>query len=339
MVLQRVGERRAALGGSWRQPSYKYRDFDAGEPFDRLPDYGFRCAKYRDPAPAAVFEPIARPERDGNKETPADDATFRAWTNAYAYDPLPLNARLEESDDTAEHYRAERVSFRAAYGDERVSAWLFLPKGAVAPFQTVVFYPPSGANFDTSSRPWGDDQTVQFVMRSGRALLLPVYKGTFERIEPLPKGPNAARRQAVERAQDMRRAIDWLQTRKDIDTAKVAFYGISMGCREGTAPVALEPRLRTAVLAYCGIPIVRQADGTDPLDFAPRIKIPVLLLEARDDFTYPYMTSQLPFFRLLGAPEKDKKMVLRDGGHIATFPPEILRVILDWLDRYLGPVR
>ena len=84
---------------------------------------------------------------------------------------------------------------------------------------------------------------------------------------------------------------------------------------------------------------MRQPDGTDPLDFAPRIKIPVLLLEGRDDFTFPYSTSQLPLFHLLGSGEKDKKMVLRDGGHIVVFPPETFREILDWLDRYLGPVK
>ena len=91
----------------------------------------------------------------------------------------------------------------------------------------------------------------------------------------------------------MRRAIDYLETRSDIDSGKLAFHGISMGCREGTVAVALEPRFRTAILAYCGIPDVRYP-GIDPLDFVPRIKIPFLLLEGREDFTFPYETSQRP---------------------------------------------
>jgi hypothetical protein len=64
----------------------------------------------------------------------------------------------------------------------------------------------------------------------------------------------------------------------------------------------------------------------------------VLLLEGREDFACPYTTSQLPLFHLLGAPEKDKKMVLHAGGHIGTYAPETIREMLNWFDRYLGPV-
>jgi hypothetical protein len=40
-------------------------------------------------------------------------------------------------------------------------------------------------------------------------------------------------------------------------------------------------------------------------------------------------------FRYLGAPEKDKRHVVLEAGHV---PPTItvLKEILDWLDHYLG---
>ncbi|HEY1495702.1 MAG TPA: hypothetical protein VGF49_14215, partial [Candidatus Solibacter sp.] len=95
---------------------------------------------------------------------------------------------------------------------------------------------------------------------------------------------------------------------------------------------------RAALLVSCGIPISRYPDGTDPLDFAPRFKVPVLLMNGREDFTFPYTTSQLPLFQMLGTPEKDKKLMMHEGGHISDFTPEMLRAALDWLDRYLGPV-
>jgi dienelactone hydrolase len=143
----------------------------------------------------------------------------------------------------------------------------------------------------------------------------------------------------IQRSQDLGRSIDYLETRKDIDGPKLAYYGYSSGCLEGVVMVPMEPRFRAAVLVHCGIPAVREPDGTDLLDFAPRLRAPVLLMEAREDFAFPYTTSQLPLFHLLGAPEKDKKMVLHEGGHIGTFSPETLREMLNWLDRYLGPVR
>ena len=43
--------------------------------------------------------------------------------------------------------RKETVSFAAAYGGERVLAYLFLPRGAEPPYQTVVWYPGDDAFF------------------------------------------------------------------------------------------------------------------------------------------------------------------------------------------------
>ena len=39
-----------------------------------------------------------------------------------------------------------------------------------------------------------------------------------------------------------------------------------------------------------------------------------------------------------GTPERDKKHVIFETGHDLPRPDEI-REILDWLDKYLGPVR
>ena len=83
--------------------------------------------------------------------------------------------------------------------------------------------------------------------------------------------------------------------------------------------------------------MVKQPAEVDPWNFASHVRIPVLMLNGRDDFTNPLEVSYLPLFRLLGTP--DKKHVLHDGGHvnIAT-RPELIKEALDWLDRYLGSV-
>jgi hypothetical protein len=66
------------------------------------------------------------------------------------------------------------------------------------------------------------------------------------------------------------------------------------------------------------------------------------MLGARSDFGSPLETSQRPMFGLLGAPEKDKRLSLREGGHAPSDPEAVMAVIketLDWFDRYLGPVK
>jgi hypothetical protein len=64
----------------------------------------------------------------------------------------------------------------------------------------------------------------------------------------------------------------------------------------------------------------------------------MLLINGRDDFLFPLEISQRPLLALLGTPEKDKKLVLLDGGHIVPRSKDIIRETLDWFDRYLGPV-
>ena len=66
-----------------------------------------------------------------------------------------------------------------------MDVYLFLPKNASPPYQTVVFFPGSGAlRIRSSNAPQSFFQGLpafDFIIRSGRAVLFPVYKSTFER--------------------------------------------------------------------------------------------------------------------------------------------------------------
>jgi hypothetical protein len=63
------------------------------------------------------------------------------------------------------------------------------------------------------------------------------------------------------------------------------------------------------------------------------------MIGGRYDFIQPLETNQMPLFRLLGASEKDKRLALFDTGHVVWPGPEMIKEVLDWLDRYLGPVK
>jgi len=140
-------------------------------------------------------------------------------------------------------------------------------------------------------------------------------------------------------SKDLGRSLDYLETRPDIDRKKLAFYGMSLGAIDGIVLVALEDRFQTAVLLSGGFRFLRVPPEIEPINFAPRIKIPTLLLGGRQDLAHPLETAQKPFFQLLGTPEKDKRHYVFEGGHIAPRIEPIIKEILDWLDRYLGPVR
>jgi eukaryotic-like serine/threonine-protein kinase len=94
-----------------------------------------------------------------------------------------LDAKVESSDDSSPYWRRERISFKAAYNNERVIAFLYLPKNVSPPYQTVVHFPGSEAKlFHTFTDV--NLFNLDFLMKSGRAVLFPIYKGTYERITP-----------------------------------------------------------------------------------------------------------------------------------------------------------
>jgi formylglycine-generating enzyme required for sulfatase activity/predicted Ser/Thr protein kinase len=332
------GGHRYSLGGAWNDPTYFYHGPEKVRPWDRSAMLGFRCARYTAPPAAETLAPVEYGTfaRDYSREKPVDDEVFSAYRSLYAYDRTPLDARVDATDDSAPYWRRETVSFKAAYGEERVPAYLYLPKAKPPPYQVVVYFPPSSAVVLRSSADVGVRE-FSFLIRSGRAVLFPVYKGTYERRLPRGAGgPNVYRDLTIQWYKDLARSLDYVETRNDLRADRIGFYGLSMGARAGILCAALERRLRAVVLVAGGLSTVDEQGEIDPLNFAPRITAPVLLIAGRDDFRNPLELSQKPLMRLLGS--KDKRHYVFEGGHVPPRWQEVARETLDWLDRYLGPV-
>ncbi len=328
---------RYILGGGWDEPSYRYRETDARSPWERRPTSGVRLVKNLGPVDEAAAAPVARVYGDPKSVVPVSDELFDVYRRFYIYDRTPLNARVDGVDDTSPHWRKETVSFDAAYSGERVPAILFLPKNAAPPYQTIVLFPSAYARLTVSSQNL-DYSFFDFIIRSGRALLYPVYKGTFERRRPGPVPTGTARRDLhVQWGKDFFRAVDYLETRKDINMQKLGYYSLSMGAYFGPIPVSLEPRIKTAVFAAGGLRF-NYPPEIQPANFAPRVKVPVLLINGRDDFQVP-MESQLRLLELMGTPSEHKRHVPLDGGHVPNDMRGLIREVLDWFDKYLGAVR
>jgi eukaryotic-like serine/threonine-protein kinase len=75
----------------------------------------------------------------------------------------------------------------------------------------------------------------------------------------------------------------------------------------------------------------------DDVNFVPRVRVPVLMINGRYDFSYTF-DGQTAMFRLLGTPNEHKRHAIFEAGHIPS-RADIIRETLAWLDRYLGPVK
>ena len=342
-----LGGQRLILGGPWSEPRYMFSQVDAKSPFDRSATNGFRCVRDDDAeaVPDDLKRPVEREFRDYTKEQPVNDETFRIYKSMFAYDRTDLNARIESVDDSSPYWIEEKIIFSAAYGDERIIALLYQPKQTVPPFQTVVYFPGSGALRATSLEDLRGMGQISPIIRSGRAVLYPAYQGMYERSEPSDEtlGLRGRRDQVIMWARDLGRSVDYLESREDIRHDQLAYYGHSLGAGRGPVLLSAEGRLEAAVFLNGGM--ILSPKGTyhlpevDPFNFVSRVRLPVLMLNGEHDLIFPVNESQKIMFRLLGTPEKDKRHVIYERGHSRqVLSNEEIREILDWLDRYLGPV-
>jgi dienelactone hydrolase len=342
--------KRYLLGGAWDEQEYMFSNRDAQSPVHRARNCGFRCVKYlpgQEPSVEA-FREEKRPGRDFLKEKLLTDAEFEFVRRAYAYDKRALNEQVVREEETA-HWVRERVEYDAAYGKERVVTYLFLPRHIRPPYQPVIYWPHAGAWDAKAIEPIDHGGTRAFLVRSGRALVWPIYKGTYgRRDEPVSSAAPEWERGAAEafelrkqQVNDLQRAIDYLQTRNDLNTRAIGYYGLSWGAGARIASVlAVEDRIKAAVLDNGGLHLVRwQRPELDPLHYLPRIKIPVLMLNGEYDAIFPRVESQEPMFQLLGTPAEDKKHHLSKDSHGAILLHERVQETLNWFDRYLGPVK
>ncbi|MEJ2189743.1 MAG: SUMF1/EgtB/PvdO family nonheme iron enzyme, partial [Acidobacteriota bacterium] len=341
---------RVVRGGSWEDNSYQFEEERGIPAMDRSAGNGIRLAFYPDanalPEEAFAFRNLQRPV-DLRSRPPVSDAVFKVYREQFDYDPRPLDARVESRVENPSGWVLEKVSFNAAYGDERIPAYLFLPEATSPPYQTVVYFPGAASAWMPSSADLENyyefTMFLSFLVRNGRAVLYPVYSGTFERSNPellaldQNRDSHAYTEYCVQLVKDVRRSIDYLESREDIDSGGLAYYGMSWGASLASVVTAVEDRFRASVLVAGGIDGTGRPEISD-YNYVTRVRVPTLILNGRYDTYCPPETCSQTVLDLLGTPAEDKRLILYETDHI---PPRTgyIKEILAWLDHYLGPVR
>jgi formylglycine-generating enzyme required for sulfatase activity/pimeloyl-ACP methyl ester carboxylesterase len=334
------GTNRFVLGGGWTDQPYQFTDAYTQPPFDRSPANGIRLVTFlsRDSNLALAAQPLRRSQRDFLKERPVSDPVFSVYRRMYEYDRGPLDAKIVETVDLGDGIR-QLVRMNAAYSGDSLLVYLFLPKRGSRPYPALILWPGSNIIRDRSRDP--RPITSGFILKGGRALILPVFKGTYQRSDSLYTDTEDTttfyRDHVIMWAKDIGRAIDYAETRSDLSTERLGYFGLSWGGAMGAIMPAVERRIKVSVLYVAGLSFARARPEVDPINFLPRITIPTLMLNGRYDFYFPMETSQIPMFRLLGSAPNQKRYVVENGSH---FVPRarLIQETLAWLDKW-QPVR
>ena len=329
-----------AAGGAWGEPPYVFAEYGRRPGFYSSNRLGFRCVQ--NTAGSSGDQGAARIEiaQEIPVYKPSSQASFNAWREAYRYEKTTLDARVEEVKETPE-WRRERITFKGANG-ERAIAYLYLPNHVARPLQILHVVPGGDVEYGLRDLPTSMESLLGPFIKAGRAAFGVVLKGYIERLTPgsqVPPSPTTVEylEQIVNRITDLRRGLDYLESRSDVDMSRVAFVGPSAGAQIGLIAGAIETRYRTVVLIGSGLtseylPYIAEAN---PINFVPHIRGPKLMVQGRYDEDRALKTGAEPLFRLLSEP---KRMELFEGGHMPAIE-QLMSATSGWLDETLGVVR
>ena len=169
---------------------------------------------------------------------------YQTTFHLFDYDakaPLDIHDKIIEEFDGGSLHDITYVSPKGG----PVAAYLVVPKGK-GPFAAVLF------------GHWGNGTRTEFIpeaklyARAGAVSLLPDYP--WDRPQPWHKTPNHYDKPELDReieiqaVLELRRGIDLLLARPDVDPKRLAYVGHSYGAQWGSILSAVDKRMKTSVL-------------------------------------------------------------------------------------------
>jgi hypothetical protein len=340
---------RLIAGGAFDQPAYLYSQLEEAPPADRSPVNGVRCMRAAEggPVTAAQRQPILRASGDREVLEPVGDAAYAVLAQQLEYRSRPFEARVEAVPSSNPAWTRQRVTLPTGYDGTTFSVHLFLPASHAPPHPVVVYFPHAGelaAGASTEAfDPSSGGVRLDFLPKSGRALAVVAFDGSFERRWTAERRrtttPEAGYRTRLGHwRQELGRTLDHFATRDDLAAGKVGWFGISFGAIWMVPLLAVEERIGAAVLYSGGAGYGGAGSRTEkPFNYLPRITVPVLMLNGRWDIDVT-PAAQRWMLELLGTRPDHKRQVSFDSGHGNLPRFQVEHATLDWFDHHLGPV-
>lgn len=340
----------AVIGSSFQDPPWSHNFPQFVDPLYRGNDIGFRGIRR-----TAQSTPDATPDIDAFEDFTTSvrrvsDEMFEGIRLSYEYHEGTVTAADVEviAEVPSDHWIRRQISVPTGRDDEGMPVYIYLPRRSAPPYQSVFYLPPADSwspAFKADSVAL-DNYQIDFVLLSGRALVWPVYTGSYERYDNIQAAPMPQRAvRSLERNRLIRdeigRVIDYLESDPEFDGTKIALAALSHGAIVASYVLATERRLKAAILYSVGIappnPLFASPQN-DPNVFWARVEQPTLIMNGRYDPIRPHHFVLAPLVQLLATPDENKKSVLYDSAHWPLPRFQMMRDSLDWLDLYLGPV-
>ncbi|HUH48084.1 MAG TPA: acetylxylan esterase [Arenibacter sp.] len=264
----------------------------------------------------------------------------------YGYDrALPLKDSLSLLKDTTDHllYHVQYSSV----GGKKVTGLLSIPKKGAFPLPVIILVHGLGDHKAVDYVEYGNT----FFLRNNYAVMridLSEHgerKGDFYKFDLTGAYKYWSRDLMAQSVFDLRRAIDFLGTREELDPDRIGYYGISLGGIIGTVVSGADKRIKVPVVALAGgqLNLLYKKDAMsagikefvsiiEPMNFVERISPrPFLMLNARNDEVVPPFMSDL----LFNAAKEPKEIIWYTAKHRNAPIDRIYGAGLNWFNKYL----
>src|SRR5262245_12795312 len=190
----------------------------------------------------------------------------------FSYDESkPLDVQDKPTSLSAKDVRVDDVSFTGP-GNTRLHAYVLKPSGSNGRHPAVIYA--HGAAGDRKellgeARKMADEGAVTLTLDM-------IYSPN--RARPLPEGMAGARANTKleqEGVKEVRRAVDYLQSRDDVDGDEIGYVGWSAGARMGAITAGVEHRIKAYDLISGGAVPVSEYVSLAPADL--RVELRTLL--------------------------------------------------------------
>ncbi len=264
----------------------------------------------------------------------------------YNYDQkLPLKDSVRLVKDTT-GYKMYYVTYISVH-NQKVTALLTVPKSGSTPYPVIILM-----------HGYGDRKTVDYVKvghdymwKSGYAVLRLDIANHGDRFTDdydfsFTDGDRYWTRDIlIQTVFDLRRAVDFIRDRKELDIGRIGYLGISLGGIIGTVFCGTDQRVKVPVIVLAGggmhlmFGMDAMSDDTrdylsmiEPLNFVRMISPrPLLMINAENDDVVPPMMSKLMF----KTAKEPKKIIWFDAKHHTIPIDKTYEAAIDWFKEYL----
>jgi dienelactone hydrolase len=255
----------------------------------------------------------------------------------------PLEVQDKPTSFSTNEVRVDDVSFTGP-GDTRLNAYLLMPSGSEGRHPAVIYA--HGAGGDRQELL---DEARQMAEKGTVTLTLDMIYSP-DRARPLPRGMEGVRvnsKLEAEAVKEVRRGVDLLQSRDDVDGDEIGYVGWSAGARMGALISGVEHRIKAFDLIAGGAaPVSEYAkyapvdlrdefttllEKTDPIHFVGMAEPSDLLFQdGRQDEVVP----EAALKKLAGAASEPKEVRWYESGHVPS--EKMWADSRSWLSDHLG---